>query len=85
MENDEWIQEFVDSASEIDEEDLRDMDEENQVIDQAIEPEEDFVIDAIDETGALFGSFQGQNPGSFGDPAMDCNCRCTIKPVVIRR
>jgi uncharacterized protein with gpF-like domain len=53
--------------------------------DQAIEPEEDFVVVAQDEDGKVLGTFTGQNPGSFGHPAMDCNCRCTIKPVVIRR
>ena len=53
--------------------------------DQAIEPEEDFVVVAQDENGQIIGTFTGQSPGSFGNPANDCNCRCTIKPVVIRR
>ena len=50
MDNDEWLQEFVDSASEIDEEDLRDMDAENQVIDQTIEPESTTQPQPVDTT-----------------------------------
>ena len=50
MDNDEWLQEFVDSASEIDEEDLRDMDAENQVIDQTIEPESTTQTQPVDTT-----------------------------------
>tara|TARA_Y100001963_G_scaffold149722_1_gene229641 strand:+ start:1207 stop:1908 length:702 start_codon:yes stop_codon:yes gene_type:complete len=40
----------------------------------AIEPEELFV----------YGNDSAPAPGEFGIEAQDCNCRCTIKPVVVR-
>ena len=27
--------------------------------------------------------YSGAAPASFGDPAMDINCRCTIAPVIV--
>ena len=40
----------------------------------AIEPEAKFRI----------GNLAADAPGDFGDPAQDCNCRCTVVPVVER-
>lgn len=38
------------------------------------------------EADELFkiGKYSALNPGEFGEPEMDCNCRCSVRPVVIR-
>mgnify|MGYP003131938239 CR=1 FL=1 len=40
--------------------------------DQAIDVNAEFIID----------SYSAQNPGEFGAPEMDINCRCTVIPIV---